>query len=213
MKKALNLLALALLVASLSSPLAAQKKDPWLHVEVKENKAEPEYVKVNLPMSMVDVALSVIKDKKFDKEGGTMKNPPLIQLGRHYLTYIGATPFYLAAHNGDLRMLKGLIDQSLRFERDVPVRMGKISVDTPTEVKDSFARVMKLLGTGKIDAESALAIAKVLELALQAVSARDLDQRTKALEANEKLQDVGGQAGAGGSFADREDHPADPKPS
>ena len=30
-----------------------------------------------------------------------MKNPPLIQLGRHYLTYIGATPFYLAAHNGD----------------------------------------------------------------------------------------------------------------
>jgi len=67
MKKALNMLALALLVASLSSSLAAQKKDPWFHVEVKENKAEPEYVKVNLPMSMVDVALSVIKDKKFDK--------------------------------------------------------------------------------------------------------------------------------------------------
>ena len=41
------------------------------------------------------------QDKKFDKEGGTMKNPPLIQLGRHYLTYIGATPFYVAAHNGD----------------------------------------------------------------------------------------------------------------
>jgi len=41
------------------------------------------------------------QDKRFDKEGGTMKNPPLIQLGRHYLTYIGATPFYLAAHNGD----------------------------------------------------------------------------------------------------------------
>ena len=32
------------------------------------------------------------QDKKFDKEGGTMRNPPLIQLGRHYLTYIGATP-------------------------------------------------------------------------------------------------------------------------
>jgi cytohesin len=41
------------------------------------------------------------QDKKFDKEGGTMRNPPLIRLGRHYLTYIGATPFYLAAHNGD----------------------------------------------------------------------------------------------------------------
>jgi len=46
------------------------------------------------------------QDKKFDKEGGTMKNPPLIQLGRHYLTYIGATPFYLAAHNGDAPYMK-----------------------------------------------------------------------------------------------------------
>jgi hypothetical protein len=73
MKKALNLLALALLVASLSSPLAAQKKDPWFHVEVKENKAELEYVKVNLPMSMVDVALNVIQDKKFNK--GHLKLP------------------------------------------------------------------------------------------------------------------------------------------
>ena len=65
MKKAVTLLVLALLVASLSSPLVAQKKEPWFHVEVKENKTEPEYVKVNLPMGMVDVALNVIKDKKF----------------------------------------------------------------------------------------------------------------------------------------------------
>jgi hypothetical protein len=35
-----------------------------------------------------------------------MKNPPLIQLGRHYLTYIGATPFYLAAHNGDAAYMR-----------------------------------------------------------------------------------------------------------
>jgi len=73
MKKVISLLALALLFASLASPLAAQKKDPWFHVEVKENKAEPEYVKVNLPMSMVDVALDVIKDKKFSK--GRFKLP------------------------------------------------------------------------------------------------------------------------------------------
>lgn len=50
------------------------------------------------------------QDKKFDKEGGTMKNPPLIQLGRHYLTYIGATPFYLAAHNGDAPYMRLLAD-------------------------------------------------------------------------------------------------------
>jgi len=50
------------------------------------------------------------QDKKFDKEGGTMKNPPLIQLGRHYLTYIGATPFYVAAHNGDAPYMKLLAE-------------------------------------------------------------------------------------------------------
>ena len=46
------------------------------------------------------------EEKKFDKEGGTMKNPPLIQLGRHYLTYVGATPFYVAAHNGDVQYMR-----------------------------------------------------------------------------------------------------------
>jgi ankyrin repeat protein len=46
------------------------------------------------------------EEKKFDKEGGTMKNPPLIQLGRHYLTYVGATPFYVAAHNGDVAYMR-----------------------------------------------------------------------------------------------------------
>jgi hypothetical protein len=50
------------------------------------------------------------QEKKFDKEGGTMKNPPLIQLGRHYLTYIGATPFYIAAHNGDAEYMRLLAD-------------------------------------------------------------------------------------------------------
>jgi len=50
------------------------------------------------------------QDKRFDKEGGTMKNPPLIQLGRHYLTYIGATPFYVAAHNGDAPYMRLLAE-------------------------------------------------------------------------------------------------------
>jgi ankyrin repeat protein len=50
------------------------------------------------------------EEKKFDKEGGTMKNPPLIQLGRHYLTYVGASPFYVAAHNGDAPYMKLLAE-------------------------------------------------------------------------------------------------------
>src|SRR5438128_88654 len=50
------------------------------------------------------------EERKFDKEGGTMKNPPLIQLGRHYLSYVGATPFYVAAHNGDAPYMRLLAE-------------------------------------------------------------------------------------------------------
>jgi len=50
------------------------------------------------------------QEKHFDKEGGTTRNPPLITLGRHYLTYVGATPFYLAAHNGDAPYMRLLAD-------------------------------------------------------------------------------------------------------
>jgi uncharacterized protein len=50
------------------------------------------------------------QERRFDKEGGTMRNPPLITLGRHYLTYIGATPFYVAAHNGDAPYMRLLAD-------------------------------------------------------------------------------------------------------
>jgi len=50
------------------------------------------------------------KEPRFGKEGGTAKNPPNIQLGRHFLSYIGATPFYVAAKNGDYQLMKVLVD-------------------------------------------------------------------------------------------------------
>jgi ankyrin repeat protein len=50
------------------------------------------------------------QERRFGKEGGTMRNPPLITLGRHYLTYVGATPFYLAAHNGDAPYMRLLAE-------------------------------------------------------------------------------------------------------
>jgi ankyrin repeat protein len=50
------------------------------------------------------------QERPFGKEGGTMRNPPLILLGRHYLTYVGATPFYVAAHNGDAPYMRLLVE-------------------------------------------------------------------------------------------------------
>jgi ankyrin repeat protein len=50
------------------------------------------------------------KENTFGKEGGTARNPPNIQLGRHLLSYVGATPFYVAAKNGDTAYMKLLAD-------------------------------------------------------------------------------------------------------
>ena len=38
---------------------------------------------------------------RFDTVGGTTRNPPGLTLGRHLLTYNGATAFYVAAKHGD----------------------------------------------------------------------------------------------------------------
>lgn len=50
------------------------------------------------------------QERTFDPEGGQARNPPNIELGRHLLTYTGATPFYVAAKNGDAPMMQVLAD-------------------------------------------------------------------------------------------------------
>jgi hypothetical protein len=64
MKRLVCFFSLALLLR-LGTPVLAQNKAPWLHLEVNESTSDPTLVKVNLPLSMVDVALSVIKDDEF----------------------------------------------------------------------------------------------------------------------------------------------------
>jgi ankyrin repeat protein len=43
---------------------------------------------------------------KFEALGGTTRNPPGLLLGRHLLTYNGATAFYVAAKNGDYEYMR-----------------------------------------------------------------------------------------------------------
>jgi uncharacterized protein len=50
------------------------------------------------------------KEPTFGKEGGTARNPPNVRLGRHLLSYVGATPFYVAAKNGDAPLMRLLAD-------------------------------------------------------------------------------------------------------
>jgi ankyrin repeat protein len=50
------------------------------------------------------------KEQRFSKSLGTTRNPPNINLGRHYITFNGSTPFYNAARNGDAPMMKLLVE-------------------------------------------------------------------------------------------------------
>jgi ankyrin repeat protein len=50
-----------------------------------------------------------LAERPFTREG-VCRNPGLIVLGRHYLTFSGATPFYLAARNGDAPYMRLLAD-------------------------------------------------------------------------------------------------------
>jgi len=50
------------------------------------------------------------QESRFDKAGGTARNPPGLTLGRHLLTYNGATAFYVAAKNGDVELMRILAE-------------------------------------------------------------------------------------------------------
>ena len=45
-----------------------QGRGPWMHLEVTEKGGDPGTVKVNLPVSLIDTALNMVKDKQL-KEG------------------------------------------------------------------------------------------------------------------------------------------------
>ena len=57
------------LAAAFALSLAAipvQAQTPWIHVEVDENEADDSHVKVNLPLSLVQIALEAAPDKIVD---------------------------------------------------------------------------------------------------------------------------------------------------
>ncbi|WP_428100010.1 ankyrin repeat domain-containing protein [Candidatus Rariloculus sp.] len=50
------------------------------------------------------------EEQRFTKGLGTTRNLPGLMLGRHYLSYRGATPLYVAARNGDYRLMELLVE-------------------------------------------------------------------------------------------------------
>jgi len=50
------------------------------------------------------------QEMRFNKIAGMARNPPGLTLGRHLLTYNGATAFYVAAKNGDAQLMRLLVE-------------------------------------------------------------------------------------------------------
>jgi ankyrin repeat protein len=62
------------------------------------------------------------KEIKFEPLGGTTRNPPGLFLGRHLLTYNGATAFYVAAKGGDAEYMRVLAEHGA--DPLIPNRFG-----------------------------------------------------------------------------------------
>jgi ankyrin repeat protein len=71
---------------------------------------------------------------KFEALGGTTRNPPGLLLGRHLLTYNGATAFYVAAKNGDVEYMRllaaGGADASITNRFGITPLMMAAGLDT-----------------------------------------------------------------------------------
>ena len=50
------------------------------------------------------------KEIPFDRDDGETKSPPNIAAGRDFISLVGATPFYLAAKNGDVELMRVLVE-------------------------------------------------------------------------------------------------------
>lgn len=62
------------------------------------------------------------EEQPFNKDGAAVTNPPDVALGRHLLTYNGATPYYVAANNGDAPLMRILVAGGA--DPSVPSRFG-----------------------------------------------------------------------------------------
>jgi uncharacterized protein len=73
------------------------------------------------------------KEMPMTKGLGTTRNPPNINLGRHHLSFVGATPYYAAARNGDVTFMKLLVehgaDPNLNTEVGVTPLMAAAGLD------------------------------------------------------------------------------------
>jgi ankyrin repeat protein len=79
------------------------------------------------------------KEIRFDRDAGVVKPPPNISVGRNYMSFIGATPFYLAAKGADVALMRLLVEHG---------------ADPKTPTVQNVTPLMAAAGLGFWDGES-----------------------------------------------------------
>jgi uncharacterized protein len=79
------------------------------------------------------------KEIRFDRDLGVVKPPSNISIGRNYMSFVGATPFYLAAKGGDVPLMRLLAEHG---------------ADPKTPTVQNVTPLMAAAGLGFWDGES-----------------------------------------------------------
>jgi hypothetical protein len=79
------------------------------------------------------------REVPFEVDLGIVKPPPGISVGRNFLSFVGATPFYLAAKHADVALMRLLIEYG---------------ADPLTPTRQSITPLMAAAGVGFWDGES-----------------------------------------------------------
>ena len=66
-RRALAVMTLAVVSAAGAARMEAQQSRPWIHVQVTEPGEDGKNARVNLPLALAEVALSVISDEVISK--------------------------------------------------------------------------------------------------------------------------------------------------
>jgi ankyrin len=73
-------------------------------------------------------AVVTFKEMPMTKALGATRNPPNINLGRHHLSFVGTTPFYNAARNGDAAFMRLLVKYGANPNLNTPLGVTPLMV-------------------------------------------------------------------------------------
>lgn len=87
------------------------------------------------------------------------------------------------AMHGDLRAMKLCMDRVLPARRDLPVKIGKLSMRTPEDVSKASDTVLHKVAAGHITPTQGQALADLIEGRRRTMETQDFDERLRAMEA------------------------------